>query len=150
MDLNTASAVVTFAESLEVGSAQFYEAAAGRLGDLGNVFEGFVKENKKNVQAVKRAYYSVISDALETGFSFESLSTDPYGIDRELDAGAGPAEVLEQAIANENKIQSFYQQAAACSEAFMADVPRAFKRLAKNRDKRKTRLQELLAARTGS
>ncbi len=150
MDLNTASAVVSFAENLEVKSAEFYESAALHLASLTDCFRNFARENKKNVQAVKRAYYSSISDALETGFAFQTLSSEAYAIDIVFNAGQGPTEVLKTAIANESKIQGFYQQAAACSEAFMADVPKVFKRIAGNREQRKSRLKEHLDANTGS
>lgn len=149
MDLNTASAVIRFAENLEVESGRFYTAASRHAGDLTKVLEGFAKENKKHAQAVKRAYYSVISDALETGFSFQGLSSDPYELDSEIRADASPAEILRTAIANENRIQGFYLHAAECSEALMADVPRVFKRIAGSREKRKVHLQELLEASSG-
>lgn len=144
MDLNTASAVIRFAENLEVESAQFYENAAPHLADLADSLKNFAKENRKNAQAVKRAYYSVISDALETGFSFETLSSDTYIIDTVLKGDAGRPDILDTALANEIKIQGFYEKAAECSEDLMADVPRVFKRLARNREQRKSQLREFL------
>jgi hypothetical protein len=148
MELTTASAVMKYAEKLETDSARFYETAAARFTDLRNPLMGFIKENDKNVKAIKRAYYSVISDALEACFSFGCLSTEPYAL--ELDEGAGPDDILRTCINNETLIQGFYQEAARFSEPFMADVPAAFKRMARNRDKRKTELQELLDAKLGS
>jgi hypothetical protein len=142
MELRTASAVIGFAESLETGSAKFYEAAALRFAHLAASFHDFAKENGKNVQAIKRAYYSVISDALETGFSFQDLTTEPYLIETDISQSAGAAEILKIAIANETRIENFYRQAAKCSETLLADLPRVFKRLAGNREKRKTRLME--------
>ncbi len=150
MELRTASAVIGFAESLETGAAKFYEAAAAGFADLAGCFRDFAKENGKNVQAIKRAYYSVISDALETGFSFQNLTSEPYALQTVFPESAGAAEILKIAIVNETRIQSFYRQAAECSETLMADLPRVFKRIANNREKRMSRLQERLDAAGGS
>lgn len=144
MELRTASAVIGFAESLETGSAKFYEAVAPRVADLAASFHDFAKENGKNVQAIRRAYYSVVSDALETGFSFQDLATEPYLIETDISQSADAVEILKAAIANETRIESFYRHAAKCSETLLADLPRVFKRLAGNREKRKTRLMERL------
>jgi hypothetical protein len=78
MELRTSSAVIGFAQKCETGTAQFYEGAASRFSDLEAIFRDFGKENAKNVQAIKRAYYSVISDALETGFSFKDLASESF------------------------------------------------------------------------
>jgi rubrerythrin len=144
MELNTASAVIRFAEVLEVESAQFYEDAASRVLDLADSFHGFARENRKNARAVKRTYYNVVSDALETGFSFGAMSSDPYVVDTAVEHGASPSGLIRTALANEDKIRGFYEKAADCSESLMADLPRLFKRLARNREQRISRLNELL------
>jgi rubrerythrin len=149
MELRTASAVVGFAERLETGAAGFYEAAASLFPDLAGLFRELARENAKNTQSVKRAYYSVISDALETGFSFQNLLSEPYEIETAFPANAGAAEILALAVANETKMGDFYRQAAECSQAFLADLPRVFKRMAANREKRLSRLRERLPAAGG-
>lgn len=144
MELRTSSAVIGFAQKCETGSAQFYENAASRFTDLGATFLDFGKENAKNVQAIKRAYYSVISDALETGFSFKNLASEPYDVETDFPPGAEPSQVLRTAIENETRIEQFYLQAAQTSAALMADLSRVFKRLAAGRQKRKSLLRQHL------
>ncbi|MDR3568566.1 MAG: hypothetical protein P4L43_11120 [Syntrophobacteraceae bacterium] len=144
MELRTSSAVIGFAESLETGAARFYEAAAARIVDLAPFFRDLARENGKNVQSIKRAYYSVISDALETGFSFQNLLSEPYAIETVLPPEGDAAQILTIAIANETRMVSFYQQAAHCSQSFMADLSRVLKRIANNGEKRLSRLRERL------
>ncbi len=136
MELRTSSAVIAFAQKCETESAQFYEGAASRFTDLALTFRGFAKENAQNVQAIKRAYYSVISDALETGFSFKNLPSESYAVEADFAPDAGPAQLLKIAIENETRIEQFYLQAAKTSQALMADLSRVFKRLAAAREKR--------------
>ena len=69
MSLNTASAAIGFARKLEEESARFYEEMSGRYAKAGDVFSSFTKENRKYVVQIERAYYGVISDALEGCFA---------------------------------------------------------------------------------
>ena len=146
MELATASAVMNYAEKLEMNSAAYYEAAAARFDQAGDSLRKFVKENEKNVKSNKRAYYSVISDALETSFSFESLTTEPYEIEPVLVQDGDLSATLKACIEAEGKIQEFYKVAAKKSEPFMADVPAAFRGTARVHTKRKAALEEMLAA----
>ncbi|MGC9196217.1 MAG: hypothetical protein ACP5IL_12295, partial [Syntrophobacteraceae bacterium] len=144
MELRTSSAVIAFAQKCETESAQFYEDAASRFSALAPTFRGFEKENAKNVQDIKRAYYSVISDALETGFSFKNLASESYEVETDLSPGAEPSQILRTAIENETRLEQFYLQAAKTSQALMADLSRVFKRLCAGREKRKSVLRQHL------
>ena len=83
----------------------------------------------------------MISDAIERCFSFEGLDTDNYLFNKEIYIGASYSEILKMAIEMEGKIQRFYLSAAEVSMSLMADIPRAFERIAKGRDKRKIQLE---------
>jgi rubrerythrin len=144
MRLNTASEIIKFAVKLEEDSAKFYEELARRYAEGEELFRAFAKENRKNKISVERAYYEVVSDALETGFSFEGLDADEYSIETGPTEGRGYAELLRIALGMEERIRRFYLTAAERSRSLMADVPRVFARVAKRREERKRKLKALL------
>jgi len=141
--LHTCSEVISFARQLESDSAKFYENIASKNEKDGVIFQSFAKENKKYTTQVERAYYSVISDAIEGCFAFD-LEQDDYTIDTLLPEGASYSNVLNKAMEIEQKIESFYLFAAEQSDKLMADVPRAMKLVAKKRSERKPILESLL------
>jgi hypothetical protein len=143
MQLQTASEVINFAVELEDKSAKFYEDLAEKFKQYKEVFLSFVKENKKNKLLVQRVYNEVVSDALETGFSFEDLGVDDYLIEINLAEDVSLADVLKKALDIEAKIERFYSNATKKSKSFLADVPRVFERIGKKRDERKEKLKSL-------
>ena len=70
MRLHTASEVISLARRLENESADFYEGLCRDADDEG-LWRGFALENRRNIAQVERAYYGVISDAIEGGFAFD-------------------------------------------------------------------------------
>jgi rubrerythrin len=143
MRLNTSASVISFAKQLEADSAGFYEKMAERYPEGEELFLTFVKENNKYTTMIQRAYYGVITDAIEGCFAF-SVETDKYTFEREPAKEPGFADALNQAIAMEQKLISFYTDAAEQSKAFMADVPRTFLIVAKKRKGREDKLRTLL------
>jgi arginyl-tRNA synthetase len=143
MRLNTSASVISFAKQLEADSAAFYEKMAERYPKAAELFLDFSKGNKKYTTMIERAYYGVITDAIEGCFAF-GVETDKYTFEREPAKGPGYADVLNQAIDMEQKLISFYTDAAEQSEAFMADVPRTFLIVARKRKDRKDKLGTLL------
>lgn len=144
MELNTAAAVIRFATEVEEKSAKFYDDCAKRYSENAEIFLSFVRENKKNVTFVKRAYYGVISDALEACFSFRDLKIDEFLFEVEFDESAHFSDILEMSLEMEDKIQKFYQRAGELSKNLLADVPRALKKIADKRKERKNELASLL------
>jgi rubrerythrin len=143
MQLNTSASVISFAKQLEADSAAFYEKMAEKYPKAAELFLAFSKENNKYTIMIQRAYYGVITDAIEGCFAF-SVQTDKYTLDREPAKELGYADALHQAIDMEHKLISFYTDAAEQSKAFMADVPRTFLIVAKKRKDRKDKLGALL------
>jgi len=143
MKLNTASEVISFTKKLEEDSAEFYKELSQRYVKDEDIFLSFVKENKKNIIQVERAYYGVISDALEGCFSF-NIDPAKYSLKTELGEKASYSEALERAMDIEEIIIKFYSDAAEQSKSYMADVPRAFKMVAKKRGNRQLTLKSLL------
>lgn len=143
MQLNTSASVMSFAKQLEADSAALYETMAEKYPKAADLLLAFSRENRKYATMIERAYYGVITDALEGCFAF-SVETDKYTFKREAGKGLGYTDALSQAVDMEEKIISFYTDAAEQSEALMADVPRTFLIVAKKRSGRKDRLRALL------
>lgn len=143
MKLHTASEVVSFAKKLENESAKFYEDLSQRYAKDVDVLLSFAKENGKNVVQIERAYYGVITDALEGCFAF-NINPDDYAFKTELAEGASYSDALDKAIELEEKVGEFYTVAAEQSKSLMADVPRAFEMVAKKRNNRKAKLKSFI------
>ena len=143
MIIHTASEGITLSKKLETESAEFYEKMAERYKEGAEVFVSFAKENEKNLVQIDRAYYGVITDAIEGGYAF-NIDPDEYSLPTEVKDGAGYADVLNQAKEIENTIVRFYTDAAEQSKPLLADVPRAFSLIARKRGKRLEKLGSLL------
>ena len=144
--LNTCSEAISLARDLERGSAEFYKTLAERTADHGDLFLSFAEENEKYIKQIERAYYGVISDALEGCFAF-SLNPKDYSLETELTGDTGLEEAIQCAMKIEEKIIEFYNVAAEQSKSLMADVPRAFKLVVKKRNKRQSTLRSLAESR---
>jgi rubrerythrin len=142
MKLQTASSVISLAKELEGKAAEFYENLAQRYADGKDAFLAFAKENKKNVVQIERAYYGVISDAIEGCFAFH-LESDDYGLKTTLAENASYTDALNIAVALEETMVDFYNTAAEQSQSLMADVPRAFRLIVKKRNERINNLRSL-------
>jgi rubrerythrin len=143
MRLNTSASVISFAKQLEADSAAFYEKLAERYPKGKEIFLTFSKENNNYAMMIQRAYYGVITDAIEGCFAF-TVETDKYAFKIEPAKETNFADALNQAIDMEQKLISFYTDAAEQSKAFMADVPRTFLIVAKKRKGREDRIGALL------
>ena len=150
MKLNTASSTISFSKELEDDSARFYESLIEKYPEAREPFSLFVKENKQNKVLVERAYYGVISDAIEGCFSFEDIDTDDFTIGVGLVENSSYSDALNRAIVMEEKIMKFYSAAAEVSKALIGDVARAFSRVARKRGERIHRLEALLSGKGSS
>jgi len=143
MMLHTASEGITFARKLENDSAEFYENMARRNDKDAETFLSFTRDNKKNIVQFERAYYGVITDAIEGCFAF-NIDPDDYTLKTAVQDGTDYADVLGQAVEMEKTIIKFYTDAAEQSKPLMADVPRAFTMIARKRENRLEKLGSLL------
>ncbi|GAI08731.1 unnamed protein product [marine sediment metagenome] len=142
----TASAAIGFAKALEEDSAKFYEDLSQRYAQDKDGFLSLAKENRKNAAQVERAYYEVISDAIEGCFAF-NLNPDKYTVKTELAEETSYSDALKKAVEIEEKIIKFYLDASEMSRALIGDVSRAFDKIAKKRGERIHRLKSLLTDR---
>ncbi len=144
MPLNTASTAIGFTRKLEEESAQFYEEMSRRYVKASDIFSSFTKENRKYIVQIERAYYGVISDALEVCFAF-NIDEDKYSFQSTFPDKTNYSDLLQRAIDIEDKIIRFYTDAVEQSKSLMADVSRAFMLVAKKRGNRIMKLRSLLS-----
>ena len=142
MILHTASEVISFCKKLENESARFYRGLSLKYTEHKDFFTSFAKENEANIVQIERAYYGVISDAIEGGFAFD-IESDSYAFEAALPQSANYADALAKASAIEEKILKFYADAARQSDSLMADVPRTFRQVVKKRESRISKLKQL-------
>ncbi|UCH00382.1 MAG: hypothetical protein JSU78_08215 [Deltaproteobacteria bacterium] len=143
MKISTASETISFVKELEEKAAGFYEELSRRYPEGEDVFLSFAKENRKYFNQIQRAYYSVITDAIEGCFAFD-LETDDYALNTDLPEDTSYADAVARALALEEKIIEFYDVAADQSMSLMADVPRNFKIVTRKRRDRIARLKSLV------
>lgn len=142
MRLNTSSAIVTFAKELEKKSADYYEGLLKMDIPDCDFFLSLAKENLKNIKQIERAYYGVITDAIEGCFAFD-LSKEEYTFDVTPQKAPSYCDALKKAIAMEEKIINFYLAAAEQSKSLLADIPQVFFLIARKRNNRKLKLTSL-------
>ena len=85
----------------------------------------------------------MITDAIEGCFAF-NLNPEEYAFKTNLEENESYSDSVKRAIDIEERIVKFYSDAAEQSKSLMADVPRAFKMVAKKRSHRPSTLRSLL------
>ena len=144
MRLQTASQVINFAMQLEENLFKLYESLAKSYPEKKDIFLFFARENKKNKTLIQRVYHEVVSDALETGFSFEGLNVDEKFFEINFSQDDKLSTILNNLLDIEERIQNFYQDVALKSKSFLADVPRAFEIIAKKKEERKQKIKSVI------
>ena len=139
----TASAIISFTRELEERSASFYEELAERFPEHRETFQRFAKDCTKHKVQVTRTYRETITDALEASYSFEGFKMGDYIVDVTPSGGLSLGEALKMALALEKKAIAFYLDVAERSESLLATIPRAFRRVAKRRTRRRGELEAL-------
>ena len=143
MVLNTCSQVMSLAKEFEGKSANFYRDLSTRFYKEKDLFLSFADENEGHVTDIERAYYGVITDAIEGCFAF-NIDPEKYTFKAELSEKAALTDALKRALEIEEKMVLFYSDAAEQSKSLMADVPRAFTMVAKKRTARQAVLRAIL------
>lgn len=143
MGISTCSGAISLSRELESQSAQFYQTLAQTFEKEKDFFLSLAKENEKFIKQIERAYYGVITDAIEGCFAFD-LDPEDYRVKAAPTENAGYSEALKEALAMEEKILNFYGVAAEQSKHLMADVPRSFTLVAKKRSERIQKLKALV------
>jgi rubrerythrin len=135
--------VVSFAGRLEERSTSFYNKLAEQFPDHADIFRSCAREGNLNKVLLIRTYQETVTDALETGFSFEGLDLKdgvPEGVweqSANLKEAVGNAIVLERAAVN------FYADIAGRSQILLSTIYSAFKRVEAVRRNRLAKLGSL-------
>jgi len=142
MRLHTASEGISYAKSLEQDSKAFYEFLEETFLEHADLFREFAMRNEKNWRDTQRAYYGVISDAIEGAYSFD-LAPEEYALEIDTSNCRSLLEAVNVAIRAEEVIVEFYEEAAQQSHGLLADVPRVFRQMSKKHRKRIPELEAL-------
>jgi rubrerythrin len=145
MELNTASAVISFARKLEEDGIKLYESLAQKYPQDRQALLAFAGENKKNIIQIERAYYGMITDAIEGCFSFK-IYPEQYRFETGLAGDLSYSDALSQAINIEDRTIKFYSDAAEQSKSLLADIHRTFAMVAKKRSERCSKLKAVLSS----
>jgi len=143
MKLNTMAGVMSFVSKIENDSSSFYRNYAEKYPELESIFLSWNKENSKFEKNIKRTYYGVITDTLESNYAFQGLDTDDYNFETQLPENVDSSEAGKKAREIEETIKNFYLKAAQLSDGLMADIPRLFRKIAKKREERCQSLESL-------
>lgn len=144
MTINTCSEAISFARQLEKDSSKFYECLSNKYKNHKELFLSFIKDNEDYITQIERAYYGVITDAIEGCFAF-NLNPEEFKFDPNLQESKEDClNLIKKALEMEERILKFYREAAEQSKSLMADVPRAFKLVAKKRESRLSKLKSLI------
>ena len=139
MELKTTASVITAICDIESESADFYARSAERCPESRDWLASLARENQKFSKRIKKAYYSAVTDALETNFSFGGLEQDLKvpAVSEQSDQ----TELVQVAVEMEQTIESFYRRASDQTKGLMDDVSRVMARIAAARQKRIAELQ---------
>lgn len=140
----TASAIINFAQRLEDEASKFYKELANMYSKAREAFLAFVKEGEKNKMLLTRTYQETITDAIEACFSFKDLNLSDYLIEMTLARDLSYSDALKIALKLEEKAIKFYSDIAEQSRSLLATIPRAFKKVAQERNARRLKLKSLL------
>jgi hypothetical protein len=141
--LNTSALLISFVSRIEEKSAAFYSQLALQHEVYALLFSSFVKENSVFDRNIKRAYYNVVSDALETGFCF-NITVDERLIAPSTYPDIPSGAALQRCIELEDAMAVFYIEAARQSKVLLSDVSRAMDRVVRSRQERKRKLQQVM------
>ena len=141
----TASAIISFSQGLENQTEAFYSQLAVRFSEHATSFERYAQECAKSRTLITRTYQETISDALEAGFAFEAVRLADHDLDWSLPEDTELPAAIDLAMRLEGRAIAFYEAVAQSSESLLATIPRAFRRAAKTRERRRSKLQGLAA-----
>lgn len=139
----TASAIITFAETLEEDSAKFYERLASKHLQNADLFLSFSKQCKSDKKLIVLTYRETITDALEACFSFEGVVLPEISL-AEIGTETTFSQDLMIAIEFERIAVSFYTNMLNCSKALLSTISKSFEKVSERREKRRQQMETLL------
>jgi hypothetical protein len=120
MGISTCSGAISLSRELENESAKFYQELSKRFEKDKDLFLAFAKENAKYVTQIERAYYGVITDAIEGCFAFD-LNPEDFQIKAAPSKDASYSNALKEALAILRSCSRAVETSdGRCSEKFHA------------------------------
>lgn len=143
--LNTASGLIEYYTKYEDRIKSFYETLAEdeRCAANKELFRSMAEESENHKKEVLRAYYEVITDAIEACY-IRPLDETKYEVDTEITPEMTYADILRKAVDIEEKSGGFCAEAYRCTSGLLADISVAFRRVSRWKAKRAEKLKELL------
>lgn len=143
--LNTASGLIEYYRKYEDRIKSFYETLAEdeRCAANRELFKSMAEGNEKHKKEVLRAYYEVITDAIEACY-IRPLDETKYEVDVEITPDMTYEDLIKKAVEVEEKSRDFCAEAYRCTSGLLADVSVAFRRVSKWKAKRVDELKEIL------
>jgi len=136
----TAAVIISFTEELEDNSAALYREMAQRYPEHGEAFLGFARDCEKSKVTVVRTYQETITDAIEAAYSFQGMVMPERMFGVQLKPGQSLRDALAICSLLEENAVAFYTQVADRSASLLATIPGAFRRVARTRAQRKSKL----------
>jgi rubrerythrin len=136
MELGTFGAILGFALEIEQQAAEFYQVAA--QGEAAGLYQELAQKAQKRLRRVERARREGVQEMILESIS--GLDSDDYTV--ESFAEAGEIDLLNQAIALEERARRFYE--AAATKMPIRGVARMLQRMAKENDLHKGKLAEFI------
>ncbi|MBI2958111.1 MAG: hypothetical protein HYY32_04630 [Chloroflexi bacterium] len=143
MTINTSSETLSLARELDESAASAYEAMVAKFGAQCSVLAGFAAENRKLRDQIERAYYGVITDAIEGCFCF-NLEPDAYRVGADVSRMSTENDAIRAALQIEEAAAKFYKDAGQQGSLTMADFGRALALVARKREDRARKLRSSL------
>lgn len=134
---------------MEDAITHFYQTLAARdtFSQGHQTFDTFAQESQKHKKRILRTYREIVSDALETSFSFTGVKTEDYTIDTELPPDITYEKALTKAEIIEEVSAKFCATAGQQSQSLLAGIPQVFQHIAKRKIERKQILHTLYVTR---
>ncbi len=148
--LSTFAAVFRFAIELENEAMTFYKHVAEKFTEAKAFFLASAEKNMRRKDLLKRIRQEVITDAIETGYTFMDLRQSDYVFKINLASDITYINALKQAEKIEEKSYRFYLDSAKKAGPLLSDVGRPFEKLARENFDRKLKLNSLKALQNSS
>jgi len=142
MPLVNFGSILNFAEELEKQDEAFYAAAAAdpAFAEHKEIFEAFLKDARKNIQAVQRTRRENVTEMILE--SIKDFTRAPFCENVDPAQAKTTPDIIAGAICLEKRAERYYQEAAGKLKA-LSEVSRALKTIGKKHSAHLNKLQSL-------
>lgn len=140
MSLTTVDVILNFAIDLEASAAAFYETAITitQTEDLKSLFEALIVQGQGRIQTLMQLRRNLSLDQKKA--TVTGVNSQEYRPKTECPPGCPDSQLIQLALALEQRIQNFYQNSSDKIEV-LEELPDAFIHLAKDHLQNQKKLQ---------